>query len=46
MTRIPYLTTGFLLTATVLSGCAANRPPQFSYDDDVPPMPAVRTAVT
>ena len=25
-----------LLSATMLAGCATNRTPQFSYDDDVP----------
>lgn len=34
----------FLLCATVLAGCATNRAPQFSYDDNVPPLPAVRAA--
>ena len=28
-----------LLSATVLTGCATNRVPQFSYDDSVPPLP-------
>ncbi|MFC5386821.1 P-type conjugative transfer protein TrbG [Aquamicrobium segne] len=35
-----------LLAATALAGCATNRTPQFSYDDNVPPLPVVRAAVT
>jgi len=35
-----------LLSATMLAGCATNRTPQFSYDDNVPPLPAVQAAVT
>ncbi|CDN95845.1 MULTISPECIES: P-type conjugative transfer protein TrbG [Hyphomicrobiales] len=35
-----------LLSATMLAGCATNRPPQISYDSDVPPLPAVPAAVT
>ncbi|WP_297838326.1 P-type conjugative transfer protein TrbG [uncultured Roseibium sp.] len=35
-----------LLSATVLAGCATNRPPQFSYDDTVPPLPVVKTSDT
>lgn len=34
-----------LLAATVLAGCATNRPPQFTYDADVPALPVVRTAM-
>lgn len=34
-----------LLSATVLAGCAT-RNPQFSYDADVPALPAVQAAVT
>lgn len=34
-----------LLSAAMLAGCASNRVPQFSYDDDVPPLPAAPTAV-
>lgn len=30
-----------LLSASLLAGCATNRTPQFSYDDNVPPLPAV-----
>ncbi|OQM76727.1 P-type conjugative transfer protein TrbG [Manganibacter manganicus] len=37
-------TAALLLSATVLAGCATNRPPQFSYDDTVPPLPVVRTS--
>ncbi|SEI11208.1 type IV secretion system protein VirB9 [Paracoccus alkenifer] len=33
-----------LLSATLLAGCATNRTPQFSYDENVPPLPAVQTA--
>ncbi|PVE22749.1 P-type conjugative transfer protein TrbG [Microvirga sp. KLBC 81] len=35
-----------LLSATVLAGCATNKPPEISYDSDVPPLPAVPAAVT
>ncbi len=35
-----------LLSATMLAGCATNRPPQISYDSDVPPLPAVPAVVT
>jgi type IV secretion system protein VirB9 len=35
-----------LLAATALAGCATNRTPQFSYDDNVPPLPVVRTSAT
>ncbi len=35
-----------LLSALVLAGCATNRPPQISYDADVPPLPAIPAAVT
>ncbi|HVZ07936.1 P-type conjugative transfer protein TrbG [Rhodopila sp.] len=34
-----------LLSATLLSACATQRPPQISYDADVPPLPAVPAAV-
>jgi type IV secretion system protein VirB9 len=34
-----------LLATTMLAGCATNRTPQFSYDDNVPPLPVIRTAV-
>jgi len=34
-----------LLSATLLSACATQRPPQISYDSDVPPLPAVRAAI-
>ena len=34
-----------LLGATLLAGCATNRTPQFSYDADVPPLPAVQASV-
>ncbi|MBN9070099.1 MAG: P-type conjugative transfer protein TrbG [Rhizobiales bacterium] len=33
-----------LLSATMLAGCATNRAPQFSYDENVPPLPTVQTA--
>lgn len=29
-----------LLAATILTGCASDRPPQFAYDADVPPLPS------
>ena len=29
-----------LMTATAIAGCATNRPPAFSYDDNVPPLSA------
>lgn len=35
-----------LLSATMLAGCATNRAPQFSYDDNVPNLPVVRTSVS
>lgn len=35
-----------LLAATALAGCATNRTPQYSYDDNVPPLPVVRTSAT
>jgi P-type conjugative transfer protein TrbG len=31
--------------ATALGGCATNKPPQISYDNDVPPLPAAPVAV-
>ncbi len=35
-----------LFSATMLTGCATNRAPQFSYDADVPPLPTVQAAAT
>lgn len=36
-----------LLATTLLAGCASvPKPPQFSYDADVPPLPAVQAVVT
>ena len=35
-----------LLSATMLAGCATYKPPQISYDADVPPLPAVPASVT
>ncbi|ASV84917.1 P-type conjugative transfer protein TrbG [Ochrobactrum quorumnocens] len=36
-----------LLAATTLAGCATmKKPPEISYDSDVPPLPAVPTVVT
>ncbi|MBB3810906.1 MULTISPECIES: P-type conjugative transfer protein TrbG [Pseudochelatococcus] len=35
-----------LLSASMLAGCATYKPPQISYDADVPPLPAVPAAVT
>jgi type IV secretion system protein TrbG len=43
--RTPTIAT-VLLSATMLAGCATYKPPQFSYDADVPPLPVVQTAVT
>lgn len=34
-----------LLSAPLLSACATQRPPQISYDSDVPPLPAVPAAI-
>ncbi len=34
-----------LLSATMLAGCATNRPPEISYDASVPPLPAVPVTV-
>ncbi len=34
-----------LFSATMLTGCATNRTPQFSYDASVPPLPAIPAAV-
>ncbi|MDD7972905.1 P-type conjugative transfer protein TrbG [Roseinatronobacter alkalisoli] len=35
---------GLAFASLVLAGCATNRTPQFSYDDDVPPLPSVQMA--
>ncbi len=35
-----------LLSATMLAGCATYKPPSISYDNDVPPLPAVPAPVT
>jgi type IV secretion system protein TrbG len=35
-----------LFATSILAGCASKRTPQFSYDADVPPLPAVKAAVT
>jgi type IV secretion system protein VirB9 len=35
-----------VLSATLLSACATQRPPQISYDSDVPPLPPVPAALT
>ncbi len=35
-----------LLSATMLAGCATNRPPEISYDANVPPLPALPASVT
>lgn len=37
---------GLLLSATMLAGCATNRPPEISYDANVPPLPAIPASVT
>ena len=34
-----------LLSASVLAGCAS-KPPEISYDADVPPLPSVPAAIT
>lgn len=34
-----------LLSASVLAGCATNKPPEISYDASVPPLPAVPATV-
>lgn len=35
-----------LLSATMLAGCATYKPPQISYDANVPPLPAIPVSVT
>lgn len=35
-----------LLCATMLAGCASNKPPEIHYDADVPPLPPVPAATT
>ena len=35
-----------LLSATMLAGCASTKPPQISYDNSVPPLPALPASVT
>lgn len=35
-----------LVSATMLAGCATFKPPEISYDSDVPPLPAVPAPVT
>lgn len=35
-----------LLSATLVTACATNRPPQITYDSDVPPLPPVPAALT
>ena len=35
-----------MLSATALAGCATYKPPQISYDANVPPLPAIPAAVT
>ncbi len=35
-----------LLSASALSGCATFKPPEISYDSDVPPLPSVPASVT
>ncbi|MCR8493053.1 P-type conjugative transfer protein TrbG [Brucella anthropi] len=35
-----------LLSATMLAGCATFKPPEISYDSDVPPLPAAPAPVT
>ncbi len=36
----------FLLSVSTLSGCATFKPPEISYDNNVPPLPSVPAAVT
>lgn len=36
----------FLISVSALSGCATFKPPEISYDNDVPPLPSVPAAVT
>ncbi|MFA7588556.1 MAG: P-type conjugative transfer protein TrbG, partial [Novosphingobium sp.] len=45
LTRKPAFA-ALMLSATMLAGCATNKPPQFSYDADVPSLPVVPAAVT
>ncbi|UFS67242.1 P-type conjugative transfer protein TrbG [Paracoccus denitrificans] len=45
ITRSPAIA-AVLLSATMLAGCATDKQPQFSYDDEVPPLPAVPAATT
>ena len=35
-----------MLSATALAGCATYKPPQITYDANVPPLPAIPAAVT
>lgn len=35
-----------LLSASMLAGCASTKPPQISYDTNVPPLPAIPVSVT
>ena len=35
-----------LISATMLAGCATNRPLEISYDANVPPLPAIPVSVT
>ena len=40
-----YANVALLLSACVLAGCAVNKPPEISYDADVPPLPEMPAAV-
>ena len=35
-----------LLSVSLLAGCATRPAPEFSYDDEVPPLPATRTTTS
>ncbi len=39
MTLVRTILPSVMLAATLLAGCASDRPPQFAYDDAVPPLP-------
>jgi type IV secretion system protein TrbG len=39
MTLVRTIIPSVMLVATLLAGCASDRPPQFAYDDAVPPLP-------
>ena len=35
-----------LLSVSLLAGCATRPAPEFSYDDEVPPLPATRSTIS